>query len=92
MRHARRVCPLLPGQAVAYLLQKIYDVAFQPMLVGSRVAFLSIAIVAWVILRVDVLEAKGPNCRHLRDVLTGSRPVEVGRIARQNDHAARRIS
>src|SRR6266436_1844738 len=40
-----------------------------------------------IVLRADVFKAKRPNRRHLCDVLTGFRPVEMGRIARQNDDA-----
>src|SRR4051794_33313351 len=35
----------------------------------------------------DIFQAKRTNRRHLGDVLTGFRPVEMRRIARQNDNA-----
>ena len=52
---------------------------------------LSRVVVSRIIFRADVFKAKRPNRRHLRDVLTGFRPVEMGCIARQNDDAAGRI-
>jgi hypothetical protein len=47
--------------------------------------------VSRIVVRVDVFKPKRPNRRHLRDVLTGFRPVEMGRIARQNDDASGRV-
>src|SRR5437762_14166014 len=40
---------------------------------------------------IQVFEAQRTNGRYLGDVLTGFGPVEVGRIAGQNDDAPRRI-
>src|SRR2546422_2153646 len=40
---------------------------------------------------IQVFEAQRTNGRYLGDVLTGFRPVEVGRIAGQNDDATGRI-
>jgi hypothetical protein len=39
-----------------------------------------------VVFRVDVLKGQRPDCTDLPDVFTGFRPVEVGSIARQDDH------
>jgi len=47
--------------------------------------------VSRIILRIPVLEAKRTNRRYLGDVFAGLRPMEVPRIAGQNDDAARRI-
>jgi len=47
--------------------------------------------VSRIVVRVDVFKPKRPNRRHLRDVLTGFRPVEMGRIAPQNDDASGRV-
>src|SRR5262245_52326654 len=44
-----------------------------------------------IVFRVDILNAQGPNGSHLRDVLAGLGPVEVGSIAGQNDYGAGRI-
>jgi hypothetical protein len=44
-------------------------------------------IIVWVV----IFESKRTDCRHLRDVLTGLCPVEVGPIAGQHDDAAGRI-
>ena len=41
--------------------------------------------------QAKVLQSKGPHGGYLRDVLTGFRPVEMGRVARENDHGAGRI-
>src|SRR5207253_10293468 len=40
---------------------------------------------------IQIFEAQRTNGRYLGDVLTGFGPVEVGRIARQNDDATGRI-
>ena len=48
-------------------------------------------VVSWIVVRTDVVKPKRPNRGHLRYVLTGFRPVEMGRIARQNDDASGRI-
>jgi hypothetical protein len=49
------------------------------------------ALVSRVVFQVQVFEAKRPNRRHLRGVLTRLCPLEVGRIAGQNDDASGRI-
>src|ERR1700730_12077991 len=49
------------------------------------------AVASRIVLRSDVFNAKRPNRGHLRDVFTGFRPVEVGRVSRQNEDAAGRI-
>lgn len=48
-------------------------------------------VVSRIVFRADVFKAKRPNRRHLRDVLTGFRPVEMRRIAGQNNDATGRI-
>src|ERR1700728_156363 len=48
-------------------------------------------VVSWIVVRADVFKPKRPNRGHLRYVLTGFRPMEMGRIARQNDDASWRI-
>src|ERR1700676_3308034 len=45
--------------------------------------------ISWIVVRADVFKPKRPNRGHLRYVFTGFRPVEMGRIARQNDDAGR---
>src|SRR5262245_54128960 len=45
-----------------------------------------------VVVRVQVFEAQRTDGRHLGDVLTGFCPMEVRRIARQNNDATGRIS
>ena len=52
-----------------------------------RLAILLTRIVAGI----QVFEAQRTNGRYLGDVLTGLCPVEVGRIAGQNDNAPGRI-
>ena len=47
--------------------------------------------VSWIVFRAEVFKSKRSNRRCLRDVLTRFRPVEMGRIARQNDDASGRI-
>jgi hypothetical protein len=47
--------------------------------------------VSWIVVRADVFKPKRSNRRHLRYVLTGFRPVEMRRIAGQNDNASGRI-
>jgi hypothetical protein len=47
--------------------------------------------VSRIVLRVLVLEAKRTNRSYLGDVFAGLRPMEVPRIAGQNDDAATRI-
>src|SRR6266853_1133319 len=52
---------------------------------------LLLLVFTWIIGRIKVFEAQRTNGRYLGDVLTGFCPVEVGRIAGQNDHATGRI-
>src|SRR5215471_3926411 len=47
-----------------------------------------VSFVSRIVLRVLVFEAQRPNGRYLSDVLAGLCPVEVPRIAGQNDDAA----
>lgn len=44
-----------------------------------------------IVVRVDILQAKWPHRRDLGNVATRFRPMEVGRIAGQNNHGARWI-
>src|SRR6476619_4545671 len=39
-----------------------------------------------IVFPIDVFKAKRPNRRHLRDVLAGFCPMEMGRVAGKNDH------
>src|SRR5208283_3209958 len=48
-------------------------------------------VVSWIVVRADVFKPKRPDRGHLRYVLTGFRPVEMGRIGRLNDDASGRI-
>src|ERR1700722_8683133 len=43
--------------------------------------------VSWIVLCIQIFKAERPDRSDLRDVLTGSRPVEMKSIARQNDYA-----
>src|SRR2546422_10905336 len=52
---------------------------------------LLLLVFTWIIGRIKVFEAQRTNGRYLGDVLTGFCPVEVGRIAGQNDDAPGRI-
>ena len=47
--------------------------------------------VSRIVFRAEVFQSKRPHRGYLRDVLAGFRPVEMGRIAGENDHDARRI-
>src|ERR1700691_3452221 len=47
--------------------------------------------VSRIVSRADVFQSKRPDRGYLRDVLAGFRPVEMGRVARENDHGAGRI-
>ena len=49
------------------------------------------SLVSRIVLSVPVFEAQRPNGRDLSDVLTGLCPLEVPRVAGQNDDAAGRI-
>lgn len=53
--------------------------------------FLLRPVVLRIVFRVDVLQTKRPNRRHLRDVLAGFSPMEMGRIAGQDDNASWRV-
>jgi hypothetical protein len=44
-------------------------------------------VVSWIVLCIQIFKAKRPDRSDLRDVLTGSCPVEMKSIARQNDYA-----
>ena len=48
-------------------------------------------VVSRIVFCAEVFKAKRPDRRYLRDVFTGFRPVEMGRIAGQNNDAAGRI-
>ena len=43
-------------------------------------------VVSRIVFRAEVLQSKRPHRRYLRDVLARFRPVEMGRIARENNH------
>jgi hypothetical protein len=45
----------------------------------------------WIIIRIDVFEAKGANCCYLRDVFARFGPVKMGCVPGQNDYGTRRI-
>src|SRR5271167_2406361 len=47
--------------------------------------------VSRIVFRTEVFQSKRPRRCYLRDVLAGFRPVEMGRVARENDHGAGRI-
>jgi hypothetical protein len=48
-------------------------------------------VVSRIVFRAEVFESERPHRGNLRDVLAGFRPVEMGRVARENDHGAGRI-
>ena len=48
-------------------------------------------VVSRIVFRAEVFQSKRPHRGYLRDVLAGFRPVEMGRVARENDHGAGRI-
>src|SRR2546430_14043969 len=52
---------------------------------------LLVLVLTWIVGGIQVFEAQRTNGRYLGHVLTGFRPVEVGRIAGQNDDATGRI-
>jgi DNA-binding CsgD family transcriptional regulator len=52
---------------------------------------LELGVVSRIVFRAEVFQSKRPDRGYLRDVLAGFRPVEMGRVARQNDHGAGRI-
>jgi hypothetical protein len=58
---------------------------------GKSLRCLITAVVSRIVFRADVFKSKRPNRRHLRDVLTGFRPVEMGRVTGQNDDGTGRI-
>src|SRR3989449_10846088 len=57
---------------------------------GSAKSLL-LLVFTWIIGGIKVFEAPRTNGRYPGDVLPGFCPVEVGRIAGQNDHATGRI-
>src|ERR1035438_5059447 len=57
----------------------------------SSRAVSSIRVVSWIVFRAEVFQSKRPHRGHLRDVLAGFRPMEMGRVARENDHGTGRI-
>src|SRR5271156_3040590 len=48
-------------------------------------------LVSRIVFRVEVFQPKRSQRGYLRDVLAGFRPVEMGRVAGENDHGAGRI-
>src|SRR4029077_11146265 len=48
-------------------------------------------VVSRIVFGAEVFQSKRPHRGYLRDVLAGFRPVEMGRVARENDHGAGRI-
>ncbi len=66
----------------------IVDSEFRPVHCRGNRPDLLLFVVARIVFRADVIKAKRTNRRHLCGVLIGFRPVEMGRIARQNDDAA----
>src|SRR6185312_5405518 len=46
---------------------------------------------AWIVMRSVIFEAKRTDCRYLSDVFAGLRPVEMPGLAWKNDDASRRI-
>jgi len=50
------------------------------------------ALFARIVGGIEIFNAERADRRHLRDVLAGSRPVEMGSVAGQHDHASRRKS
>ena len=57
----------------------------------KRFVFLLRVVVSRIVFGVEVFEYKRPQRGYLRDVLAGFRPVEMGRVARENDHRAERL-
>src|SRR5436190_19223625 len=68
-----------------------------PGTIGAEVRYLRTAqsllllALTWIVGGIQVLEAQRANGRYLGDVFTGLCPVEVRRIAGQNDDATGRI-
>ena len=56
----------------------------------NRISALAISL-SRIVAGIQIFEAQRTDARYLGDVLTGLCPVEVGRIAGQNDHATGRI-
>src|SRR5258708_27214328 len=48
-------------------------------------------VVSRIVFRAEVLQSRRPHRGYLCDVLAGFRPVEMGRVSRENDYGARRI-
>src|ERR1700739_1711500 len=57
----------------------------------KAVQFLLRLVVSRIVFRVQVFQSKRPQRGYLRDVLAGFRPVEMVRVAGENDHRAGRI-
>jgi hypothetical protein len=49
------------------------------------------AVIPRIVFRAKVFQSKRPDRCYLRDVLAGFPPVEMVRVARENDHGAGRI-
>src|ERR1700683_5637338 len=47
--------------------------------------------VSRIVFRAEIFQSKRPHRGYLRDVLAGFRPMEMGRVAWENDHGAGRI-
>ena len=58
---------------------------------SSRRGVSSITAVSRIVFRAEVFQSKRPHRGYLRDVLAGFRPMEMGRVARENDYGAGRI-
>src|SRR6478672_13869730 len=46
---------------------------------------------AWIVMRIVIFEAKRTNCCYLSDVFAGFRPMKMPGFAWKNDDASRRI-
>jgi hypothetical protein len=47
--------------------------------------------VSRIVFRAEVFQLERPHRGYLRNLFAGFRPVEMGRVARENDHGAGRI-
>src|ERR1700689_246063 len=59
------------------------------LLASSKV--IRLELVSRIVFRVEVFQSKRPQRGYLRDVLAGFRPVEMVRVAGENDYGAGRI-
>src|SRR5579863_737347 len=59
--------------------------------VNARIPLLRRAI-SRIVFRAKVLRCKGPDRGYLRNVFAGFCPMVMGRVTRENDHRAGRIS